>query len=203
MKDRTWARLPLNLVVGVVGVVALAACGGDPAGAGDGTTVASGDDTSTGGETADPDLMDDPCQEPDAPCEGDAAGVRSGPPEGEAGGEGEGGDGNGSESEDGSELELTAADIAPGTREEWSAMRRQGQIAFNQVCGLCHPNGEEDIGPRIRGDFWTVEAMVRQIRNGRGRMDPIPEARLPDEYMDDLMVYLSTIGAVRGVERPE
>ncbi len=88
-------------------------------------------------------------------------------------------------------------------QERWRAQVRVGRRWFNMRCDLCHPNGEEDIGPRIRGIGWPVARMRRQIRRGSGEMDPIPPARLPSMRMDEVMVYLSTIGAVRGLSRPE
>jgi hypothetical protein len=49
----------------------------------------------------------------------------------------------------------------------------------------------------------SVNRMRTQIRNGSGRMRPIPANRLPDSQMDGLMAYLSTFGAVQGVQRPQ
>jgi hypothetical protein len=34
-------------------------------------------------------------------------------------------------------------------------------------------------------------------------MRPIPQRRLPDRYMDELMAYLSTLRTVTGVQRPQ
>lgn len=85
----------------------------------------------------------------------------------------------------------------------WRQMVGRGRSVFRQACDTCHPGGEADIGPGIKGLGYSVERMTRQIRRGSGRMRPIPPARLPDRYMGDLMAYLSVLRTVRGVERPE
>ena len=87
--------------------------------------------------------------------------------------------------------------------EAWRQRVRRGRQTFDRFCDTCHPGGEEDIGPTIRRIHFPVARMQRQIRQGSGRMRPIPPGRLPDDRIDDLMAYLSTIGAVRGVERPQ
>lgn len=84
----------------------------------------------------------------------------------------------------------------------WRQMVGRGRSVFRQTCDTCHPGGEADIGPNLRGIGFSVSRMTRQVRRGSGRMRPIPPARLPDRYMGDLMAYLSVLRAVRGVERP-
>jgi hypothetical protein len=44
--------------------------------------------------------------------------------------------------------------------------------------------------------------MIKQIREGSGRMNPIDEAQLPEDQMRGLMVYLATLEAVSGVKGP-
>ena len=103
------------------------------------------------------------------------------------------------EDEDGS-ADGSDSDVDP--RVAWRQSVGRGRSVFRQACDTCHPNGEDDLGPTLRRIRWTTRAMRRQIRQGSGRMRPIPESQLPDRYMDDLMAYLSTMGAVVGVERP-
>ena len=105
--------------------------------------------------------------------------------------------------EDGDEAdegEDSDSDVDP--RVAWRQSVGRGRSVFRQACDTCHPNGEDDLGPTLRRIRWTTRAMRRQIRQGSGRMRPIPESQLPERYMDDLMAYLSTFGAVVGVERP-
>lgn len=72
-----------------------------------------------------------------------------------------------------------------------------GRQRFDRACGRCHPGGEEDTGPRLIDLNWTEERMVRQIRQGSGRMRAIPPTKLPDSAMPALMTYLRSIHAVR------
>lgn len=188
-------------------VALLVACGGSPPAdettpEGDTTTVAEGAET----ETTPEDAMADPCAEGEGePCaegvdgtrgaitEGDAEGTE--PPEGE-GTEGEGeGEGEGEVAEGGA--------VGDEPQRPWRNMVGAGRAVFDRVCGVCHPDGEEDIGPDIRGKRLTVARMTHMIRNGQGRMRPIPQRRLPDRYMDELMAYLSTLRTVTGVRRPQ
>ena len=142
-------------------------------------------------------LMADPCAEGDGtPC-ADEQGVDS---EGgeitEAGEEGEGAEGDPAEGD---------AEARGGEEPQmsWRNMVGAGRVVFDRVCGVCHPEGEEDLGPDIRNRRVPVARMRHIIRNGTGEMRPIPQRKLPDRYMDELMAYLTTLGTVRGVRRPE
>jgi len=72
-----------------------------------------------------------------------------------------------------------------------------GQASFDRVCGTCHPGGDEDIGPSIKDKHLTAERVTEQIRNGSGRMRPIPVRRLSDEDLPGVLAYLRTIGTVQ------
>lgn len=187
MAQRIW------LVLALGAVTAFAACGGGGAE----TEGEAEADVTAGGE-------DDLAADASA-TEGGAAGegaTREGPDaaegEGAAGEEGAGGEGG----EATAEGEATEGGEAADPEEQWRAKVRVGRQWFNRACGTCHPGGDEDLGPRIIGKNLPVARMRHQIRNGTGRMRPIPPQRLPDRVMDELMAYLSTIRAVRGVERP-
>jgi cytochrome c5 len=72
-----------------------------------------------------------------------------------------------------------------------------GQQTFDRVCGRCHPHGNEDIGPRILGKNIDSARMLKQIRQGTGRMRAISLTKLPEAQMPALMDYLrSTLHAV-------
>ncbi len=92
-----------------------------------------------------------------------------------------------------------ADDASAGTspEDEQRAKARRGRAAFTRACDTCHPGGDEDIGPRIIGKNFSVARMTKQIREGSGRMRPVPPTRLPESQMDNLMAYLQTIRAVR------
>jgi len=106
--------------------------------------------------------------------------------------------------EDDAEAAAATADEEdePDPQVAWRRKVRRGRRVFERVCGVCHPGGEEDLGPRIIGKRLSPRSMRRQIRQGVGRMRPIPPSKLPDRYMDELFAYLSTIRAVRGISRP-
>lgn len=85
---------------------------------------------------------------------------------------------------------------------EWDGLVSSGQATYDKACGGCHPGGEADLGPKVTGLAWSVDAMTKQIRDGSGRMKPIGENRLPEADMRGLMVYMSTIGGIGDVQGP-
>lgn len=168
---------------------AIIACSGSPEG-----EENEGEITTAGGEgedtTADA-VETDPCAPSEGvPCEDEGTREVGGPDAGVA----DAGVAN--------DAAVSDAGEPADPEEAWRQRVARGRVAFNRTCDTCHPGGEEDIGPNIRRIGWATERMVRQIRRGGGRMRPIPPRRLPDERIDDLMAFLSTMGTVRGVERP-
>jgi mono/diheme cytochrome c family protein len=85
---------------------------------------------------------------------------------------------------------------------EWESLSASGKTSFDIACGSCHPGGDADLGPSLKGHALTVAHMTKQIREGSGRMKPIDETQLPEEQMKGLMVYLSTLAAVGDVKGP-
>lgn len=85
---------------------------------------------------------------------------------------------------------------------EWESLKTAGKTSFDMACGSCHPGGDADLGPSLKGHALTTADMTKQIREGSGRMKPIDEAQLPEDQMRGLMVYLSTLGAVGDVKGP-
>lgn len=181
------------------------ACGGSPP-AEDGAD----EQQQTTGAEAEPDatvaVAEDPILDPCAEGTGEPC-----PEEGvdSPGGEITEGSGTDAQSEEGAaegeEPEGTdeSSDQSPAeARRAWRNQVGAGRAVFDRVCGICHPEGEEDIGPDIRGKRFTERRVTTIIRVGMGEMDAIPQRKLPDRYMDELMAYLSTLGTVRGVQRP-
>jgi mono/diheme cytochrome c family protein len=85
---------------------------------------------------------------------------------------------------------------------EWESLSAEGKITFDMTCGSCHPGGDADLGPALKGHMEPLSHMTKQIREGSGRMAPIDTNKLPEEKMRGLMVYLSTLGAVGDVKGP-
>jgi mono/diheme cytochrome c family protein len=94
-----------------------------------------------------------------------------------------------------------AAPAAPSAAE-WESLTTAGKTSFDMACGSCHPGGEADLGPALKGHMEPIDHMTKQIREGSGRMKPIDTTTLPEDQMKGLMVYLSSIGAVAGVQGP-
>jgi mono/diheme cytochrome c family protein len=85
---------------------------------------------------------------------------------------------------------------------EWDTLKTAGKTSYDNACGSCHPGGEADLGPALKGHSESTAKMTKQIRNGSGRMAPIGEDKLPEAEMKGLLVYLSTIDAVGDVKGP-
>jgi hypothetical protein len=85
---------------------------------------------------------------------------------------------------------------------EWQSSIASGKDTFDVSCGSCHPGGDADLGPALKGHAVPLDEMVKQIREGSGRMRPIDENQLPEGRMRGLLVYLSTLEAVSGVKGP-
>jgi hypothetical protein len=85
---------------------------------------------------------------------------------------------------------------------EWDSLSGSGKDSFDRACGTCHPGGDADLGPAIKGHMYTMADMTKQIREGSGRMQPIDESKLPEAEMKGIMVYMATIGAVGDVKGP-
>lgn len=73
----------------------------------------------------------------------------------------------------------------------------RGRRVFDRACGRCHPGGEEDVGPRLVNKNLDEARIIKQVREGVGRMRPIPLTKLPEANMPALMAYLRSIHTVR------
>jgi len=85
---------------------------------------------------------------------------------------------------------------------EWDSLLASGQSSFDTACGACHPGGEADLGPKRKGHQESMADMMKQIREGSGRMKPIGTDKLPESDEKALLVYLASIGAVGDVKGP-
>jgi len=101
------------------------------------------------------------------------------------------------ESSSGGEPAVVVADQA-----EWDSLLASGSESYENACGTCHPGGEADLGPALKGEKTSSKKMVKQIRQGSGRMAPIGEDKLPEAEMKGLLVYLASIDAVGDIKAP-
>ena len=101
------------------------------------------------------------------------------------------------DSTSGGEPAVVVADQA-----EWDSLLASGQTSFDNSCGNCHPGGDADVGPALKGEKTGSAKMVKQIRKGSGRMAPIGNDKLPEEEMKGLLVYLASIQAVGDIKAP-
>lgn len=73
-----------------------------------------------------------------------------------------------------------------------------GAARFRVVCGVCHGrNGDNGDAPNVRDLHWDAAGMRAQIRSGSGRMRPIPVTRLSDVDLEQVLVFMGTIGSVQ------
>jgi hypothetical protein len=85
---------------------------------------------------------------------------------------------------------------------EWDSLLASGKTSFDTACGACHPGGEADLGPKLKGHGESMADMMKQIRQGSGRMKPIGTDKLPESEEKGILVYLASIGAVGDVKGP-
>lgn len=85
---------------------------------------------------------------------------------------------------------------------EWDSLLASGKTSFDTACGACHPGGEADLGPKLKGHAESTKDMMTQIRQGSGRMKPIGTDKLPESDEKGILVYLASIGAVGDVKGP-
>jgi mono/diheme cytochrome c family protein len=103
----------------------------------------------------------------------------------------------GGEAASGGEPALVISDQA-----EWDSLLAQGTESYEAACGTCHPGGEADLGPALKGENKSSAKMTSQIRKGSGRMAPIGEDKLPEAEMKGVLVYLASLKAVGDIKGP-
>lgn len=79
---------------------------------------------------------------------------------------------------------------------------KEGMEIFKQNCASCHGDdgkGKRDMGaPNLADAIWlyggSMEAIIRQVTSPRHGVMPSWEARLPDEVIKQLAVYVHSLG---------
>lgn len=66
----------------------------------------------------------------------------------------------------------------------------RGQVLFMEHCHKCHPGGEAGLGPALNNKPLPAFMIRMQVRQGLGAMPEIPEERLSDDDLDQLVDFL-------------
>jgi mono/diheme cytochrome c family protein len=73
----------------------------------------------------------------------------------------------------------------------------RGKEVFDNMCGDCHPDGGEDVGPSLLDHPHAPAELRQQIREGSGKMRPFSEKRLAAEDLEAVLAWLATVNAVK------
>ena len=68
-----------------------------------------------------------------------------------------------------------------------------GKVAFEDACSACHSEESEPLA----NIGWPVAKVRKQIREGDAEMPAIPENRLSDADMENLLAFLATMGTIK------
>jgi mono/diheme cytochrome c family protein len=79
-----------------------------------------------------------------------------------------------------------------GTGPDPAAVAR-GEAVFQQHCALCHPGGEQGVGPSLITSSATPDQIRTQVRNGAGVMPPFPPSVISDQQLNDLIAYVLSL----------
>jgi ubiquinol-cytochrome c reductase cytochrome c subunit len=94
-------------------------------------------------------------------------------------------------------LAVVAAGLVLGSSAALAASAENGQKAFMKYgCWQCHGTvgqGSSVTGPKLAPDPMPYEAMANFIRGGTIRMPPYREQVLPNEDLQDIHAYLSSV----------
>ena len=103
-----------------------------------------------------------------------------------------GGDTSADEGEHHSGGENAAAYAGPITGTDVAA----GQALYEEHCNNCHPGGEAGYGPAVANIGWDAGHMRMQIREGEGRMPAFGEDQLDAAGLENMILYIQSIGGV-------
>jgi mono/diheme cytochrome c family protein len=106
--------------------------------------------------------------------------------------------GSGSDETEVAEPEATSGGDAAGYEgpiESTDVAR--GKEVFDNLCGDCHPDGGEDVGPSLIDDPHTPAQLRKQIREGSGKMRPFAERRLSGQDLEAVLAWMATVHAVK------
>lgn len=67
----------------------------------------------------------------------------------------------------------------------------RGQAVFEANCNGCHPNGNQGVGPNIRGK--DVAVVKDKVRKGGGGMPPFSTSQISDQQLNDVAAYVNSL----------
>ena len=71
-----------------------------------------------------------------------------------------------------------------------------GQVAYDRACKVCHgPDGIGNAGPALVPFEMDEDALLLKVREGGGEMPAFSAARLSDEEVKQIAVYLKSLKA--------
>ncbi len=68
-----------------------------------------------------------------------------------------------------------------------------GQTVFQQSCNSCHPNGNQGIGPALRGKNLSADQIKTRVRNGGGGMPAFASSQISDQQLNDLVAFVQSL----------
>ena len=79
-------------------------------------------------------------------------------------------------------------------RAQEQEAKSPGQVAFDQVCKVCHgPEGRGDGAPRLTPFDRDIDELLGIVREGTGQMPPISAREVSDEQVGAIADYLKSL----------
>ncbi len=72
-----------------------------------------------------------------------------------------------------------------------------GKGVFDDLCGDCHPDAGEDVGPSLIEHPNSPARLRQQVREGSGKMRPFSAKRLSDGDLEAVLAWLASVNAVK------
>lgn len=69
----------------------------------------------------------------------------------------------------------------------------RGEIVFAKYCNSCHPGGGRGAGPSLVQAGISKDEFERYVRNGKSRMPAFNDGLIPNEDLDQMYEYISSL----------
>lgn len=74
-----------------------------------------------------------------------------------------------------------------------NATASRGEVVFAKYCNSCHPKGGRGSGPSLVQTGIGKDEFALYVRNGKGRMPGFNEGLIPNEDLDQMYEYISSL----------